>query len=49
MTISAKEPPIDNLRNRQIRFDINCKAENGDLMNVEMSLNPSSFEPDRQE
>jgi hypothetical protein len=40
IAISANEPPIDNLRDRQIRFDINCKAENGELVNVEMSLNP---------
>jgi predicted transposase/invertase (TIGR01784 family) len=48
-TITANEPPIDNLRDRQIRFDINCKAENGELVNVEMSLNPDNFEPLRLE
>jgi hypothetical protein len=42
--ISANEPPIDNLRDRQIRFDIACKAENGEPVNVEMSLNPDPFE-----
>ena len=47
--ITANEPPIDNLRDRQIRFDINCKAENGELVNVEMSLNPDPFEPIRLE
>jgi predicted transposase/invertase (TIGR01784 family) len=47
--ISANEPPIDNLRDRQIRFDITCKAENGELVNVEMSLNPDPFEPVRLE
>jgi predicted transposase/invertase (TIGR01784 family) len=47
--ITANEPPIDDLRDRQIRFDINCKAENGELVNVEMSLNPKSFEPVRLE
>jgi predicted transposase/invertase (TIGR01784 family) len=47
--ISANEPPIDNLRDRQIRFDIACKAENGELINVEMSLNPDPFEPVRLE
>ena len=49
IAISANEPPIDNLRDRQIRFDINCKAENGELVNVEMSLNPDFFEPVRLE
>jgi hypothetical protein len=47
--ISANEPPIDNLQDRQIRFDISCRAENGDLVNVEMSLNPDPFEPVRLE
>jgi predicted transposase/invertase (TIGR01784 family) len=47
--ITANEPPIDNLRDRQIRFDINCKAENGELVNMEMSLNPDPFEPIRLE
>ena len=48
-SINTNEPPIDNLRDRQIRFDINCRAENGELVNVEMSLNPDSFEPVRLE
>ena len=49
ISLSANEPPIDNLRDRQIRYDINCKAENGELVNVEMSLNPAPFEPVRLE
>jgi predicted transposase/invertase (TIGR01784 family) len=49
ITIVANEPPVDNLRDRQIRFDINCRAENGELVNVEMSLNPDPFEPVRLE
>jgi predicted transposase/invertase (TIGR01784 family) len=49
IAISANEPPIDSLRDRQIRFDINCKAENGEMVNVEMSLNPDPFEPVRLE
>jgi predicted transposase/invertase (TIGR01784 family) len=49
IAITANEPPIDNVRDRQIRFDIRCKAENGELVNVEMSLNPDSFEPVRLE
>jgi predicted transposase/invertase (TIGR01784 family) len=47
--IRANEPPIDNLRDRQIRFDIACRAKNGELINVEMSLNPDPFEPVRLE
>jgi predicted transposase/invertase (TIGR01784 family) len=47
--IVANEPPIDNLRDRQIRFDINCRLKGGRLVNVEMSLNPDPFEPIRLE
>ena len=43
------EPPIDSLQDRHIRFDIACRAENGELVNVEMSLNPDPFEPVRLE
>jgi len=48
-SINANEPPIDDLRDRQIRFDISCKSESGELINVEMSLNPDYFEPIRLE
>ena len=37
------------MRDRQMRFDINCIAEDGELVNVEMSLNPKKFEPVRLE
>ncbi|MDR1618389.1 MAG: Rpn family recombination-promoting nuclease/putative transposase, partial [Treponema sp.] len=49
IAITANEPPADNLRDRQIRFDINCKAEAEELVNVEMSLNPDAHEPVRLE
>jgi predicted transposase/invertase (TIGR01784 family) len=49
IAITANEPTIENLRDRQIRFDINCKADNGELINVEMTLNPDIFEPVRLE
>ena len=49
VSIKANEPPIDNIRDRQIRFDINCRAKNGELINVEMSFNPDPFEPVRME
>jgi len=47
--ITANEPAIDNLRDRQIRFDIACETEKGELVNVEMSLNPTPIEPVRLE
>jgi predicted transposase/invertase (TIGR01784 family) len=49
VSINANEPPIDNLNDRQIRFDIFCKAKDGELFNVEMSMNPKPFEPVRLE
>jgi predicted transposase/invertase (TIGR01784 family) len=42
--IKPNEPPVDSLRERQIRYDIHCVTENGELLNVEMSLNPDDFE-----
>ena len=47
--ITANEPAIDNLRDRQMRFDIACKTEKGEPVNVEMSLNPTPIEPVRLE
>ncbi|MCL2130606.1 MAG: Rpn family recombination-promoting nuclease/putative transposase [Treponema sp.] len=47
--INVNEPPVANIRDRQIRFDIKCKTESGELINVEMSLNPKPFEPVRLE
>jgi len=47
--IIANEPPAGSLRDRQIRFDINCRANNNELLNVEMCFNPNPFEPVRLE
>ncbi|MDR1128812.1 MAG: Rpn family recombination-promoting nuclease/putative transposase [Treponema sp.] len=44
LSLTANEPPPDSLRDRQIRFDLSCKAVEGDLVNIEMSLNPDAFE-----
>ena len=49
VSIVANEPPPENIRDRQISYDINCRAENGELINVEMSFNPNVFEPIRLE
>jgi hypothetical protein len=38
IAITANEPPIDSLSDRQIRFDIKCKARKGEQINVEMRL-----------
>ena len=49
VTINANEPATDSLKDRQIRYDINCRADTGELINVEMSLNPAPFESVRLE
>jgi predicted transposase/invertase (TIGR01784 family) len=48
-TIWANEEPVNSLEDRKIRFDINCRAENGERINVEMSFNPKPYEPVRLE
>jgi predicted transposase/invertase (TIGR01784 family) len=48
-TIIANEPPIDDLRQRYLRFDVACKTEKSELVNVEMSFNPDSCEQVRLE
>jgi len=47
--IIANEPPIDDLRQRYIRFDVACRTEEGEPVNVEMSFNPNKDEPVRLE
>jgi hypothetical protein len=47
--VEANEPPPGRARDRQIRFDIRCKAETGEPVNVEMSFYPDEFEPLRIE
>jgi predicted transposase/invertase (TIGR01784 family) len=49
VTFSANEPPIDDLQDRQIRFDIACKTADGEPVNVEMTMYPDDFEPVRLE
>ncbi|GBU28807.1 hypothetical protein R84B8_02369 [Treponema sp. R8-4-B8] len=48
-TIIANEPPVDDLRQRYLRFDVACKTKNGELVNVEMAFNPIASEPVRLE
>jgi len=47
--IIANEPPVDDLRQRYLRFDVACVTEEGELVNVEMSFNPDPDEPVRLE
>jgi len=48
-SITANEPPIDDIRDRSIRFDISCKTETSELVNIEMSFRPASCELARLE
>jgi predicted transposase/invertase (TIGR01784 family) len=48
-SIWANEEPIYNIGDRKIRFDINCRAVNGERINVEMSFDPKPYEPVRME
>jgi predicted transposase/invertase (TIGR01784 family) len=47
--IIANEPPVDDTRQRYLRFDVACKTEEGELVNVEMSFNPNADEQLRLE
>jgi predicted transposase/invertase (TIGR01784 family) len=47
--IIANEPPVEDKRQRYLRFDIACKTEKDELINVEMSFNPKAWEPVRLE
>jgi predicted transposase/invertase (TIGR01784 family) len=43
IAITTNEPPIENIRDRQIRFDISVKLD-GELSNIEMTMYPRAFE-----
>jgi predicted transposase/invertase (TIGR01784 family) len=48
-TIIANEPPVDDTRQRYLRFDIACKTRKDEPINVEMCFNPKAHEPVRLE
>jgi predicted transposase/invertase (TIGR01784 family) len=47
--IKENEPAVNDVHERQIRFDINCKFDDGQLADIEMGMNPDDFEPVRDE
>jgi hypothetical protein len=49
IAVTANEPPASDIRDRQIRYDIRVKFDQGELANVEMTLHPRQFEPLRIE
>jgi predicted transposase/invertase (TIGR01784 family) len=48
-TIIANEPPVDDIRQRYLRFDVACKTGKGEPVNVEMCFNPKASEQVRLE
>jgi predicted transposase/invertase (TIGR01784 family) len=49
VSIAANEPAGENTRDRNLRFDINCRTEKGERINVEMSFRREYFAPVRLE
>jgi len=49
LRIVENEPAITDIKDRKIRFDINCRIKNGERINVEMCFNPSFYESNRLE
>ena len=47
--VMANEPAINDFRDRQIRFDISVEFNDGELANVEMTVNPKKYESQRFE
>jgi hypothetical protein len=47
--VIANEPAVDDLRQRHLRFDVACKTEKSEPVNVEMSFSPDASEPVRLE
>jgi len=48
-TMTASEPPVEDIRQRYVRFDVACITGKGELINVEMSFHPKADEPVRLE
>jgi len=47
--ITANEPAVEDTHERNIRFDISCRAESGELINIEMCFNPKPSQRERLE
>ena len=47
--VLQNEPAPEDINDRQIRFDIHCRAKDGQLINVEMTMYPDQSEPLRIE
>jgi hypothetical protein len=49
ITVIANEPPASSSNNRQIRYDIACKLDDGELADLEMTRYPKRSEAPRLE
>ncbi|AEF85548.1 hypothetical protein TREPR_2904 [Treponema primitia ZAS-2] len=49
ISVVANEPPVNDIRDRQIRYDISIRFNDGNLGNIEMTLYPDTHEHLRQE
>jgi predicted transposase/invertase (TIGR01784 family) len=49
ISVIANEPPVNSANERQIRYDIAVKFNDGNLGNIEMTVNPKKYEHFRQE
>jgi hypothetical protein len=49
LSLGPNEPPPGFAEDRQIRFDIHCKFNGGELADIEMTINPRAFETLRME
>jgi len=47
--ITANEPAVEDTRERNIRFDISCRTESGEQINIEMIFNPKPNQRERLE
>jgi len=43
-SILTSEPPIEDIRDRSARFDISCKTEKDELVNIEVTIKPTACE-----
>ncbi|MCL1818931.1 MAG: Rpn family recombination-promoting nuclease/putative transposase, partial [Spirochaetaceae bacterium] len=49
ISLIANEPAPGSVWDKQIRYDIACCLDSGELVDVEMTLHPSPSEPCREE
>jgi predicted transposase/invertase (TIGR01784 family) len=47
--VRENEPAVDSIIEKKIRLDVNCRFNDGELAEVEMTLFPTRYEPWRQE